>query len=72
MSPSKTGRPKSASPKTLTAFRLPPDLIARIDGYAERLREQTPWANVTRADAVRALLVQALDALGRGRTVRRS
>jgi len=57
------GRPKAASPKGLFAFRLPADLVARVDAYAGRLREQTPWANVTRADAVRALLTQALDEL---------
>jgi len=60
----KTGRPRSASPKALTAFRLPPDLIARIDSYAARLRQEAPWSNATRADAVRALLAQALDAAG--------
>jgi hypothetical protein len=60
----KTGRPRSASPKAVTAFRLPPDLLARIDAYAERLRKEAPWADATRAHAVRALLVQALDAAG--------
>ncbi len=57
----KTGRPRSASPKALTAFRLPQDLIARIDTYAARLRREAPWSNATRADAVRALLTLALD-----------
>jgi hypothetical protein len=27
----KTGRRKSPAPKTLTAFRLPPELLARVD-----------------------------------------
>ncbi len=69
MSP-KTGRPKSANPQTLTAFRLPPELLARIDAYAERLRAEVPWSNATRADAARALLTYALDRLeteGKGR-----
>lgn len=67
----KTGRPKSNAPKALTAFRLPPELIARIDAYAERLQREAPWSNATRADAVRALLTHALDHLepsGRRRT----
>ena len=59
----RTGRPKSLAPQTLTAFRLPPALIVRIDAYAERLRQQAPWSNATRADATRALLTYALDAL---------
>ena len=60
----KTGRPRSAAPKALTAFRLPPDLIARIDTDAARLRQEAPWSNATWADAARALLTQALDAAG--------
>lgn len=65
MSPprAKTGRPKSTATKQLTAFRLPPALLARVDAYAARLQGSTPWATVTRADAVRALLGQALDAV---------
>ena len=61
----KMGRPKSPTPKTLTAFRLPPELLTRVDAYAERLQRDTPWATVTRADAVRALLTRALDAVER-------
>ena len=61
----KTGRPKSPAPKTLTAFRLPPELLTRIDAYAERLQRETPWATVTRADAARALLVRALETVDR-------
>jgi hypothetical protein len=60
----RTGRPRSTSPKALTAFRLPLDLIARIDTYAARLRQEAPWSNATRADAARALLTLALDAAG--------
>ena len=58
MSPAKP--PKS----TLLAFRLPDDLIARIDAYVDRLSTETRWTRVTRADAVRALLAQSLDANG--------
>ena len=59
----RTGRPKSANPQTLTAFRFPPELLARIDAYAERLRAEVPWSNATRADATRALLTYALERL---------
>ncbi len=45
------------------AFRLPAALVARVDVYAKRLNGATPGLDVTRTDAVRSLLVQALDAL---------
>ncbi|MEY4550654.1 MAG: hypothetical protein RL685_6849 [Pseudomonadota bacterium] len=44
-----------------TAFRLPTELLARLDAYAARLRFEQPGVNVTRADAVRLLLTRALD-----------
>jgi hypothetical protein len=56
-------RKSRREPAQLSAFRLPPELLARVDAYAQRLQEQTPWATVTRSDAVRALLAQALDAV---------
>lgn len=43
------------------AFRLPPDLMKRLDRYAERLRTEQPGLRVTRADALRLLLNEALD-----------
>jgi predicted DNA-binding protein len=43
------------------AFRLPDSLVARVDAYAKRLNATTPGLDVTRTDAVRALLTQALD-----------
>jgi hypothetical protein len=46
------------------AFRLPADLVARIDAYAARLSNETPGLEITRVIAVKALLTQALDALG--------
>lgn len=42
-----------------TAFRLPVSLIKRVDRHAKRISELTGM-NVTRADAVRALLHSAL------------
>jgi len=44
-------------------FRLPADLVARIDAYAARLTADNPGLEITRVVAVKALLVQALDAL---------
>jgi len=43
------------------AFRLPVDLLKRIDKHAERMRDQQPGVNVTRTDVVRMLLTRALD-----------
>jgi hypothetical protein len=49
------------------AFRLPGSLLARVDAYAKRLNAATPGLDVTRTDAVRALLTQALDQIdGKG------
>jgi hypothetical protein len=42
-------------------FRLPSDLVKRLDLYAERLRRQQPGLRATRADALRLLLNEALD-----------
>ena len=44
------------------AFRLPKDLIARIDDYAARLAKEQAGMTVTRTDVVRVLLTRALDA----------
>ena len=43
------------------AIRLPEDLILRLARHAERLAKQTPGVAFTRSDAVRVLLLQALD-----------
>jgi hypothetical protein len=46
---------------SLYAFRLPGDLVARVDAYAKQLLAGRPGSiGVTRTEAVRALLVQAL------------
>lgn len=42
-------------------FRLPQDLIRRLDRHAERLARRTPGLRATRADALRILLIEALD-----------
>jgi sulfate adenylyltransferase subunit 1 (EFTu-like GTPase family) len=44
-----------------TAFRLPVDLIERLDKHVKRLQDAAPGMNITRADAVRVLLTRGLD-----------
>jgi hypothetical protein len=44
------------------AFRLPENLLERIDAYARRLSEAAPGLTITRADAARMLMTKALDA----------
>jgi len=48
------------------AIRLPHELLARIDGYLPKLQKEHAGLGLEfgRADAIRALLTQALDALG--------
>jgi hypothetical protein len=48
---------------TPTPVRLPDDLLQRIDRYLERINRDTPGLNLKRADAIRTLLTQALDAI---------
>ena len=44
------------------AVRLPEGLLRRLDRHVKRLRDETPeWVTVTRADAVRELLMRALE-----------
>ena len=54
-----------------TAFRLPEGLVERIDAYAETLMAATPGLNVSRADAVRMLLLRALDEVAPVKQTRR-
>ena len=44
-------------------FRLPADLVKRIDAYAARIANENPGLEITRVIAVKALLTQALDAV---------
>jgi hypothetical protein len=48
-------------PTTQVAFRLEPSLIARLDAHAARMSAATPGLTFSRIDALRALLVPALD-----------
>lgn len=42
------------------AFRLPSELVDRLDEYAEQVRRENPGMRVTRADVVRMLLSRGL------------
>jgi predicted transcriptional regulator len=43
------------------AFRFSESLVRRLDKHAERLARERPGLRVTRADALRMLLVEGLD-----------
>lgn len=43
------------------AVRLPAHLVERVDAYRSQLAKAAPGIGVTRSDAVRALLLVALD-----------
>ncbi len=43
---------------TLVAFRFENELLRRIDAFAKHLEEQTPGVKLTRAEAVRVLLLR--------------
>ena len=54
------GRPSTFGETQQVAFRLPLDLIKRLDRHVERMRRQAVGISITRADAVRNLLSEAL------------
>lgn len=41
--------------------RLPPDVLQALDALMERMRAERPGLRVTRSDAVRVLLLRALE-----------
>lgn len=51
---------------TQTAFRLPNDLIERLDRYVDKLNADSPGIELSRADVVRMLLTKGLDAADGG------
>ena len=57
--------PRRGEPMGLYAFRLPDPLIAEVDRFAKQLEAERPGVRVTRADAVRVLLSQALTGASR-------
>jgi Arc/MetJ-type ribon-helix-helix transcriptional regulator len=44
-----------------TGFRLPEELIERIDAHVKRMQITNPGLEATRSDAARVLLTAALD-----------
>lgn len=44
--------------------RLPGSLVAWVDAHADRMKESVPGAKFSRADAVRSLLLAALEKSG--------
>ena len=51
----------------VVTLRLPQALIERLAAHVERMREQQPGVRITRTDAVRSLLTNALNAVDRER-----
>ncbi len=64
-------KPARESTKMIN-FRLEPSLIARLDAHAQRMSDATPGLTFSRIDALRTLLVPALDAAEQKRGGRRS
>lgn len=50
----------------VVAFRLDAELLERLQAHAERMSKAMPGVEFSRTDAVRALLLKALDAEERG------
>tara|TARA_R110002072_G_scaffold166502_2_gene319745 strand:- start:1145 stop:1318 length:174 start_codon:yes stop_codon:yes gene_type:complete len=49
-------------PRTQIAIRVEASLLDRVEAHLKRMREQLPGLKLSRADAIRSLLTQALDA----------
>ena len=57
----KRGRPKGRAVDKTIALRLSDEMVERIEAHAGRLAAAAPGVNVRTSDAVRALLIVALD-----------
>ena len=44
-----------------TGFRMSASMLARLDAYAAEMMKATPGLKFTRSDAVRVLILKALD-----------
>ncbi len=51
---------RMAANEKQVSFRLPADLVDRIDAHAQRMQANAPGMTVTRADVVRMLLTRAI------------
>ncbi len=58
------GRPPGPEDTIQVGVRLPVSLVARIDAYAQELSEERPGIHVSRTDAIRVLLLRALESDG--------
>lgn len=56
----KVGRPKATVQTTQVTFRFSNELLDRVDAYVNQMQHETPGITITRADAVRVLLLRAL------------
>lgn len=54
------GRPRKSSVMEVLAVRMPPDVLKQIDSYVEDLQSDLPGMAVSRADAVRQLVIEGL------------
>lgn len=60
--PKKTGGTKRASDTAALAIRFSPELLAAIDKAEEQIGKERPDMTVTRSDAIRVLVAEALAA----------
>lgn len=60
--PRRAPRPAPGNDSQLVV-RLPGALVGRVDQYAARMRRELPGVRFARAEAVRVLLLRALDQL---------
>ena len=58
----KRGRPKKENVMETIAVRLPFEIILEIDNYVNELKKQFQGMNITRADAIRQLINNGLNA----------
>ncbi len=56
------GRPKQDQTMETVSVRLPKAMVKEIDGFVESLKGDMPLLNISRADGVRQLLSNALNA----------
>lgn len=52
---------KSGTDTVAVAFRVPLQLVHRLDQHAKRMGQQTPGLVYSRVDALKVLLTKALD-----------
>ena len=48
-------------PMSQVAIRLPDALLERVEAHTDRMKEHLPGLKITRADAIRSLIAQALE-----------